>query len=155
MVPKSPAAAWPSHGASNGSAQKPPAFAWNWSLTNVGETAVAPAAARTPAAGRGCDTTPAVAAAGPPVAVMATIASRAAGPVRPARIRVRLVMLVFLPLLAQPGVRITPDLDWMSVFRPFRMAVVDGQVLPRAWLIPRSRAVVGDRSGRGSPPVVR
>src|SRR6185312_9224884 len=118
MVPKSPAAAWPSHGASNGSAQKPPAFAWNWSLTNVGETAVAPAAARTPAAGRGCDTTPAVAAAGPPVAVMATIASRAAGPVRPARIRVRLVMLVFLPLLAQPGVRITPGSGLDERFPP-------------------------------------
>src|SRR5690348_12750723 len=107
MVPKSPASALPSHG-SVATAQNPPAFVWNWSLTNVGETAAAPAAARAPAAGRGCATTPALAPAGLPMAVMAAIASRAAGPVRPTRIRVRLVILrlvilLFPPLLAQPG----------------------------------------------------
>src|SRR5713226_1545443 len=101
MVPKSPAAALPSH-SSVATAQNPPLFAWNWSLTNVGKTAVAPAAARAAAAGRGCDTTPAVALAGLPVAVMAAIASRAAGPVRPARIRVRLFMLS-VPSLVGPA----------------------------------------------------
>src|SRR5690242_3726030 len=114
MVPKSPAAALPSHG-SDATAQNPPVFTWNWSLTNVGETAAAPVAARTPAAGRGCATTPALAPAGLLVIVMAPIASRAAGPVRPARIRVRLVMLVVPSLVGPAGARICPVSGWMCV----------------------------------------
>src|SRR5258708_25266222 len=101
MVRKSAAAALPSDG-SDATAQNPPLFAWNWSLTNVTGTAAAPAAARAAAAGRGCATTPAAAPAGLLVAVMAAIASRAAGPVRPARISVRLVMFL-VPSLVGPA----------------------------------------------------
>src|SRR5258708_39203690 len=94
MVRKSAAAALPSDG-SDATAQNPPLFAWNWSLTNVTGTAAAPAAARAAAAGRGCATTPAAAPAGLLVAVMAAIARRAAGPGRPGRDYVRFGMFLF------------------------------------------------------------